>query len=721
MNVRLFVCVSSLALGVATDASAYENRDFKKERESEIIVVTANRKATELNKMPATISVMTDEVIEENLTTDIRDLVKYEPGVSVRRQPARFSVGSSIGRMGNEGFVIRGIGGNRVLTQVDGIRIPDGYSLGPYQVGRGDYVDVGMVKSVEILRGPNSAIYGSDALAGSVSYITSNPTDFVSEQNKFGGLVRGAYNSSDGELSETAVLAGRAGRLSGMLAFTHRDFSELENMGNIGGNGSLRTIANPQDGNSNALMGRIVFDINDNNRLRFTAERLENLMDSEVLSNISATTESFRTRDTGDRTRFSLDLSSKYNSIIRSAHYTIFWQDSSDEQFTDEDRTPSSDRERLNIFENEIYGLSTDFNAEIGNHEIIFGGDYSATKQTGIRTGVTPPFGETYPTKAFPDTECILAGLFIADEISFGNFTINSAVRYDFYEIKPEGKIPNISINPAAQDGSQFSPKIGVIWRSSDSVSIFANWGQGYKSPSPSQVNEFFENAAQGYSSVPNPDLKPETNESYEIGLRYSAPSIKASLSAFIANYDNFIDQVCLNNCSPLSGAGLITYQYQNLYKVEVSGFEGSAEWSIASGLKVKTAFSYAEGEQVNANGIAIPLETIDPLKIIFGLNYRDSEGRYGAELSASYNQRKSSSEVTCSPSCYRPKASTIVDLTAFYRVAENSTLRVGIMNLADEKYSYWNDVRGLSTTSSVLDAYTQPGRNYAISFTQRF
>ncbi|WP_447516061.1 TonB-dependent receptor plug domain-containing protein, partial [Clostridioides difficile] len=84
----------------------------------------------------------------------------YEPGISVPRGPTRFGAAlGPTGRAGNEGFVIRGIGGNRVLIQVDGVRGPDGFSFGAQSTGRGDYVDLGLVKSVEILRGPASALY----------------------------------------------------------------------------------------------------------------------------------------------------------------------------------------------------------------------------------------------------------------------------------------------------------------------------------------------------------------------------------------------------------------------------------------------------------------------------------------------------------------------------------------------------------------------------------
>ncbi len=67
--------------------------------------------------------------------------------------------------------------------------------------GRCDYVDLGLIKSVEILRGPASALYGSDGLAGAVSFVTSDPVDFIKAGKSFGGLARGAYDSSSDQFS----------------------------------------------------------------------------------------------------------------------------------------------------------------------------------------------------------------------------------------------------------------------------------------------------------------------------------------------------------------------------------------------------------------------------------------------------------------------------------------------------------------------------------------
>ena len=84
---------------------------------------------------------------------------------------------------------------------------------------------------------------------------------------------------------------------------------------------------------------------------------------------------------------------------------------------------------------------------------------------------------------------------------------------------------------------------------------------------------------------------------------------------------------------------------------------------------------------------------------------------------------RKALDETTgvCSAACYRPPSSTVFDATAFWRISENFTLRAGVFNITDRRYAYWGDVAGLAATSTVTDAYTQPGRNARASLTVRF
>jgi hemoglobin/transferrin/lactoferrin receptor protein len=118
-----------------------------------------------------------------------------------------------------------------------------------------------------------------------------------------------------------------------------------------------------------------------------------------------------------------------------------------------------------------------------------------------------------------------------------------------------------------------------------------------------------------------------------------------------------------------------------------------------------------------------MPLSTIDPLKLVFGIGYRDREGRFGGQVTATHGAQKELSRTTgvCTPACHRPDDFTILDATAFFRLTDGLTLRAGLFNILDRKYAWWSDVRGLASTSTVTDAYTQPGRNGSASLSYRF
>lgn len=692
------------------------------------ITVTATRTPTEAEDVPATVTVMTDEDIADQLVTDIKDLVRFEPGVTVARSPARFGAAlGATGRAGNEGFVVRGIGGNRTQILVDGIRVPDGFSFGAQASGRGDYVDLGLVKRVEILRGPASAFYGSDGLAGVVAFTLSEPADFLIGDAPVSGLLRAGYNSDDNEFAETAVLAGRAGDLSLMLAYTRRDFEELANQGTNDVTGPTRTTPNPQDGQSNAVLGRLVWQPASGHTISFTGEHTDTSLFTDVLSGVTATVPDLYGEDTGYRDRFAVDWVWEREGAIDYVQVAAYWQDAEDRQFTFEDRQPLADRTRINTFENRVYGVSAEMRSlfETGSveHRLVFGGDVSFTRQEGLRDGTVPPFGETFPTRAFPATDFTLGGVFIGDEIAIagGALTLFPALRFDAYSLDATDDPLLPTFTGADQSDDHVSPKLGAVVRVTEGVRLYANYATGFKAPEPSQMNQFFENLAFGYTSLPNPDLGPETSESFEGGVRFSRGGFSASATAFIANYDDFISQeVVGGSFTPMDPA---VFQFINIGKVEVDGLEGKIDFESRSGITARLAIAYADGDEILPDGSESPLATIDPLSVVAGLGYRDPSGRFGGEAILTHNARKSlaSTDGVCAGECFRPDAFTILDITAFFQVTDTLVFRAGLFNVTDETYAYWSDVRGLAASSPITDAYTRPGRNVAASASFRF
>jgi hemoglobin/transferrin/lactoferrin receptor protein len=717
------------------------------------VTVLATRTATRADEAPATVTVFSSDAIEAMLATDIKDLIRFEPGVSVATQPARFGAAlGATGRSGNSGFTIRGLGGDRVLMVVDGVRVPDGFAFGAQSVGRGGYSDLDLMKSVEILRGPASALYGSDGVAGAVSFTTRDPADLLRPGEDFAARGRVGYNSSDEGLTRSGVVAGRRGAISGLLAWTGRESSETDTQGAVTGEEvvgvgvppvpsyvySNRTIANPQEISSDAWLGKLVWDFAPGHSLRFTWDRYEMDSEAQVLSGRTTRTVAappasatavlnLLATDTTERERLGLDWRLDGVLGLDRGQVSVYQQDSSTRQYTYEDRV-GVDRIRDNTFDNSVFGFAAHGVKTLGAHRLTFGGDWSETTQKGGRDGTVPPAGETFPTSAFPETDYVLAGLFVQDEISLlgGDLRITPALRWDRYDLSTV----NDPLYPGAradQSDDHVSPKLGVVWWATDTFGLFGNWGEGFKAPQPSQVNNFFSNLAFGYTSLPNPDLTPETSRSLEIGARvrnlaFGGGRLSAQLVGFQSDYEDFISQQVVSGAGTPGDPAL--YQFVNFSSVEISGLEARADLFWDNGFSTRLAAAYAEGEISDPVGGVRQLDTIDPLKVVVGLGYDDPAGRFGTEAIVTWSDAKSQADtdnLPCAGACAVGDDFALLDLTGYWTINAQVTARAGVFNVLDEKYSWWSDVRGVAASSAVLDAYTQPGRNFGISLALRY
>jgi len=706
------------------------------------ITVTATRAPTDTFNAPAPVTVITAEEIEENLATDIKDLVRFEPGVSVRTEPSRFAAAlGATGRSGNSGFNIRGLDGNRVLFQIDGVRVPDSFAFGPNSFGRGDYMDLDLLQSVEIVRGPASALYGSDGLAGVVSFITKDPSDFLRNDESFGVRTRLAYSSADDSIAAGVTAAADFGAFSGLVAYTRREGHETENQGENNALDSRRTAPNPQDVTSNAILARLVFEPNAQHRVRLTAD----YSDREVV------TEAYTARaipptppatyaatavidldglDESDRSRVALDYTfENEGGVLDRVFAAAYYQESWLRQFTYEDRFTAADRTRDTTYDNDVWGLNLQadfvFNTGAVSHRLIVGGDYSLSTQGAIRGGTvaTPP--AVFPERPFPETEYTRAGAFVVDEISLfgGGLVFFPALRFDYYELNPQAS-PIYYGTLSGQDDSHVSPKLGVVAWPTDTFGLFFNYGAGFKAPAPSEVNNYFENLTfpgSAYTSVPNPDLDPETSDSVEAGIRFRDINMlgatwRASGSIFQSWYEDFISQEIVGGNGQI--ATPFIYQYVNLAELETWGVEARADAAWENGFGFTIASSFARGDYTNAAGTT-PYAPIDPWRVVAGVSYNEPQGRFGGQFIVTYSQKKEMGE--SSLTAYRPDRFYIADLTAYWNITDAAQLRVGVFNLTDETYAWWSDVRGLTGMPAARDAYTQPGRNYSASISYRF
>ena len=173
------------------------------ELDREVVVATLSARA--VIDVPSTVDVIDRSTMDAHLVHDLKDLFRYEPGISVT---------SGFGRFGLGDIRIRGLGGNRVLIQTDGIPVPDAFSIGSFSNANRNFVDLDILKQVEVLRGPGSALYGSDALGGVVSFRTKDPEDYLQDGKRSHAGVKFGYESDWDGLFGGATLAGAGERWS---------------------------------------------------------------------------------------------------------------------------------------------------------------------------------------------------------------------------------------------------------------------------------------------------------------------------------------------------------------------------------------------------------------------------------------------------------------------------------------------------------------------------
>lgn len=726
----------ALLLALANAARAEETPSNADVNELQRVQVTATRTERALADVPNSVDVIDRERMDALLVRDLRDLFRYEPGISV---------GQSFGRFGLGDIRIRGLGGNRVRIQTDGIAVPDAFSIGSYSNANRNFVDLDTLKRAEVVRGPTSSLYGSDALGGVVSFITKDPADYLREgKDAYFGLKLGHEGSWDGLFAgATAAFGGE--RWSGLVAVGHRQGQETENQGEVGGIGAARTQPNPQQRDGRSVLAKVVYESGQDQRFKLTVEGNEDSTDTEMLTArgyqplTRATNDRVVARDHQTRARiaFAHEWDGLESAFADSLDWQVYRQDSETTQYTREERTLPAPtlkdiRAREFNFDQRMYGLQANFrkgfDAGRVRHDLVYGLDVARTetrqKRDGLRTypltGASTPVmsPDSFPVRDFPISKTTSAALYLQDEIGFagGAFRLVPALRVDHYRLAPEVDAIFAADNPgvAVSDISEtsVSPKLGMVWRFAGDWSLFGGYAHGFRSPPYNDVNIGFTNVQFGYTAIANPDLKPETSDGLELGLRYSGDAVYASIAGYYNRYDDFIESMGLVGFDPVRN--LYVYQSRNIAEAEIRGVELKAGVDLGAlsdawrGWSLRGAAAWSRGEDKTAGA---PLDSVDPLTATLGVAYENR--RWGAELAGRFAGRKS--RVSDASAFYRQGGYGVFDLFAHWAFAPGARFDVGVFNLADRKYFEAGDV---SLSSAAIDRYTAPGRNLSASLT---
>ena len=680
--------------------------------------------------------------IESRQVSDLRDLLDNTIGVSVTKDVYA-------GRTFNNTISIRGMGDKRVNLLIDGVRFGETYN----GYGR-DLVDTELLKRVEILKGPSSALYGSDGLAGAILYITKDPSDLATD-NSFYQSLNAGYDS-DNEHSKFSYLAANVGeRMEGLIQITTRDLSETEL------HDDATKKPNPFSGKQSSIFLKGKYLISDNAGLTLTFDTQEWEGDINLSSDLGTSgypqmisTTSALGDDDGSRDRVSLSFDfSAQSRLYDNGSLSIYLQETDQRQVTNLNKNilgnfvngprgpqfvPNIPPTPINefkdyIFDQSIEGFALQFfkslKSESGiRQNIVYGAEQESIDVTRPRYRTETNLltqainsnigGELYPNKTFPDTETVRTAFFINNRIDISDKTsIVVGARHDSYELNISVDQLFKNVNPfgyslVEQDDSKTSLKFGFIRDLGNDLSFFYQYAEGFRSPDFFNSNLSFTNFAFRYTIVPNPELGPEESEGHEFGLRGSTNNGNWSLAIYENDYKDFINSASTG----FTNTGLLRFEYQNLESVNIKGIEFQSSFNVTENLSALFGFNSSTGEQEG-----IELTNIDPDQVIMGLLWSSPSGKLTID---SYIKDSDESPQGLPAACGRSGCETALELPGHvlldsflgYSVNNNLSIRLAIRNITDEKYWNWTSVAGSNASDSNLEYFLNPGRNYSLS-----
>lgn len=730
MNQRPWCVTVALAVAqaIAHGTAVGQQRDDELETVTIVARVPRALAATEAN-----VAALRADRIEERLAVDLRDLARYEPSLSVRGDATRF---------GDDSISIRGIGGNRIRIETDGVPRPSAFAVGNFANAGRALSELDFVRQIEILRGPASATYGSSAIGGVIASNTLDPVDLVRDDARIAARVRMLYASDDHGLTVSGIAAGRSDRIEWLAGARRRDAGELQNSWTV-------LDANPRAARDSSWIGKLVFP-SLGAPLRITTSGTERRARTDVDSLLLqpgrfANTIFMRGDDRSTELSFAVDQRWLDLGPLVQLEWRLFHEATEVLQLTAEERraapprSPAVRLQRSFAYEASVTGGkltgAVDANTAAWTHRISFGFDLSQQDVSELRDGLqtTLPslattrtiLGEAFPLRDFPDSRIVEAGAFVFDEIRYrdSRWSVSPALRFDHYRLTPRVdalyREDNPTQTPVGVSEQSLSPRLGVAWQLAPGHTAFGQYTYGFRAPPFEDVNIGLDIPLFQTRAIPNPQLEPESSQHFELGLRSGTARLAGTASIYLAQYRNFIESKVNLGRDPASGYTL--FQSQNRARARIAGVELAARVAIGSEAALDAAHwvahvsaSWSRGEDQRTN---LPLNSIDPARATLGLQYRGAAGRLQLEGVLNVVAAQDRVDESSGPLA-RAGGHATLDLLAGWKLTDAVHLRAALFNALDRRHVEWADVRGLAASDPSLDLYTRPGRSVTVGVT---
>ena len=573
------------------------------------IVVTATRSERELTGVPGSVQVITRQDIEDLGAVTLEDIVVSIVGLTPT---------NSSGRVGS--FSLRGTGTGRTLVLVDGRRLALGFR---------DIIDtrrilMPMIERIEVVRGPTSALYGSDAIGGVINIITRKPkSDQV--------MVEGRYDMGDADGGSADVLASTNQSDFGAIFSGSASFQEELDTDLVAG------LSEVDETDLVGGFGQAEYRLGKHHTVSFGGgvsafERIGNRPVQGAVRKRSAEDERsevylrYEGNDQADLSWAAQANWSRFDSDIRFDPAAV--------------EIDSGDRQTLAQLEGQI---NWDLDS-LGT--LIAGADYREEELDDF----------DLPVRA----DIANSGGFIQLDAMLGQRTnIIAGIRGDRH----------------SEFGSNFAPRVAVVYWVSDSLRVRAAYGQAFKAPTLSELNVTQFRRRGREILLPNPDLDPETSESFEFGVQGEVGALRYAATGFYNDLEDRITEVFVRTEG--SGSGRTTFlSLENNRGFSSYGAELELRLPLPAGFfaEANGNFLETESDEDSAGVISEPR-----WRGYSRIGWASRNGKIRTSVRAFYTDN------TLRGSGIDVASNTVVGLHAEYRPLSGWTVLGGIENLTDE------------------------------------
>ena len=517
------------------------------------LVVTGVTGDTKLKNSTAPISIVSGKELRQTTSTNIIDAIAKQPGIS------QITTGSGISKP-----IIRGLGYNRIIVMNEGVR-QEGQQWGDEH---GIEIDPQNVNSVEILKGPASLMYGSDAMAG-VLILHGSP---ILPEGEMKATVSTEYQTNNGLFDYSLNFAGHQkafvwdGRFTDKMAHAYKNKYD----GYVPGSQFKERAA------------RLMFGLNE-------AWGHSHLTGS-VFHQTPSIIEGERDEETGELECATEDVKtySKALPFQQIWHYKAVWDNSFNLPKGWLKAIFGYQQNQRQEFEESADEYELYFKLHTITYDVRYlSQEWNGWKMAGGINGMWQQSLNLGEETLIPEYKLFDIGGYATISKTMDNLTLNGGLRYD-----------NRHIDFHSRNFGSVSGSIGAVWNVCQHTNLRLNIARGFRAPNMSELGSDGIHEGTLRYEIGNPDLKPEYSWQADLGVDFSSEYISAQLALFANRIENYIFSERINE---VKEEGFRTYQYTQ-GDARLLGFEAGFDFHPIHSIHFQNTFSFVDAQQMNAS-----------------------------------------------------------------------------------------------------------------------